>query len=71
MLRGRAHHIGRLPDVVVRVHLRPNGTADSVVVVRNPRGTGVAMCLTTTIETMGVSFPTTRRPWVSYRFEGS
>jgi hypothetical protein len=67
-------HIGRLPDVVVRVHLRPNGTADSVMVVDPDTltGTGLAMCLTTTIETMGFFVPddATAR-WVTYRFEGS
>ena len=67
-------HIGRVPDVVVRMRLLPNGRADSVVVAdpATLAGTGLAMCLTTTIETMGFFVPEDATPtWVSYRFEES
>ena len=67
-------HMGHLPDVVVRVHLLANGRADNVVIAdpATLTGTGLAMCLTTTIETMGFFVPDDAPPtWVSYRFQGS
>ena len=67
-------HLGRLPDVVVRMHLLPNGRADSVVIAdpATLTGTGLAMCLTTTVETLAFFVPEDAAPtWVTYRFEGS
>jgi len=67
-------HMGHLPDVVVRMHLLPNGSADNVVIAdpATLAGTGLAMCLTTTIETLGFFVPEHATPtWVTYRFEGS
>ena len=67
-------HLGHVPDVIVRMHLLPNGTVDDVVVADPAQlaGSGLAMCLTTTIETMGFPIPDGGTPvWVSYRFEGS
>ena len=67
-------HMGHLPDVVVRVHLRSNGRADSVM-ISDPAtltGTGLAMCLATTIETTGFFVPDGAPPtWVTYRFPAS
>ena len=67
-------HTGHLPDVVVHVHLLSNGRADRVAVADPDTlaGTGLAMCLTTTIGTMGFFVPDdATATWVSYRFEGS